>query len=69
MEKRPHGFDGGKRVRGRKRQLAVDALGLLVEALVHAANIQDLERPAGSGASALPQQPQSQRQGEANHGG
>jgi putative transposase len=32
---------GGKRVKGRKRQLAVDTLGLLWRVQVHAANIAD----------------------------
>ena len=31
------GFDGGKKVRGRKRHLLVDTEGLLVEARVHSA--------------------------------
>jgi putative transposase len=36
------GFDGGKRVSGRKRNLVVDSLGLLVLAKVTAANVQDV---------------------------
>jgi putative transposase len=35
------GFDGGKLVSGRKRNLLVDTLGLLITAVVHAANIYD----------------------------
>ena len=35
------GFDGGKRVRGRKRHILVDTLGLLLVVVVHAANTQD----------------------------
>lgn len=35
------GFDGGKKVKGRKRHLAVDTLGLVLVVLVHAANIAD----------------------------
>jgi putative transposase len=35
------GFDGGKRVRGRKRHMLVDTLGLLLVVVVHAANTQD----------------------------
>src|SRR5438270_251852 len=35
------GYDGGKRLSGRKRHLLVDTLGLLLTATVHAANIQD----------------------------
>jgi putative transposase len=36
------GFDGGKRVSGRKRNLLVDTLGLVVFAKVTAANVQDV---------------------------
>lgn len=35
------GFDGGKRVKGRKRHLLVDTLGLLLVVVEHAANTQD----------------------------
>ena len=35
------GYDGAKRVCGRKRHLAVDVLGLMLAVQVHAANIQD----------------------------
>lgn len=37
------GFDGGKKVNGRKRHLLVDTLGLVIAVLVHAANIPDRE--------------------------
>lgn len=37
------GFDGGKKVTGRKRHIAVDTLGLLLVAVVHAADFQDYE--------------------------
>jgi putative transposase len=36
------GFDGGKKVSGRKRNLLVDTLGLVVLAQVTAANVQDV---------------------------
>lgn len=36
-----HGYDGGKKISGRKRHLLVDTLGLLLKAKVHAANILD----------------------------
>lgn len=39
------GYDGGKKVNGRKRHIAVDTMGLLLEVMVTAANLQD--RPAG----------------------
>jgi len=35
------GFDGGKKVRGRKRHLLVDTEGLVVEARVHSARVPD----------------------------
>ena len=35
------GFDGGKLVKGRKRHIWVDSLGLLLAVLVTAANAQD----------------------------
>jgi transposase len=35
------GYDAGKRVRGRKRHLLVDTLGLLLRVVVHSASIQD----------------------------
>jgi putative transposase len=37
----PTGFDAGKKVKGRKRHLLVDILGLLVVVFVTAANVQD----------------------------
>src|SRR6266536_1076224 len=39
------GFDMGKRTRGRKRHIVVDALGLLLVVTVTAASVQD--RPGG----------------------
>src|SRR5262249_45347174 len=35
------GYDGGKKVKGRKRHIAVDTLGLLLAVTVTAANISD----------------------------
>jgi putative transposase len=37
----PKGFDGGKLVSGIKRHIVVDTQGLLIHAVVHAADIQD----------------------------
>ncbi|MDQ3566333.1 MAG: IS5 family transposase, partial [Pseudomonadota bacterium] len=37
----PHGFDAGKKIKGKKRHLLVDTQGLLLHAIVHAADIQD----------------------------
>jgi putative transposase len=38
-----HGFDGGKKVNGRKRHILVDVMGNLVKVLAHAANIGERE--------------------------
>ena len=35
------GFDGGKKINGRKRHILVDTLGLVLKAVVHSAGIQD----------------------------
>ena len=35
------GFDGGKKVKGRKHHIVVDTIGCVLVALVHAANIHD----------------------------
>jgi transposase len=37
----PSGFDAGKQVKGKKRHVLVDTLGLVLHAIVHPANIQD----------------------------
>ena len=37
----PPGFDGGKKIKGKKRHVLVDRQGLLMHAIVHAADIQD----------------------------
>lgn len=37
----PHGYDGAKKLSGRKRHLLVDTLGLVVRVVVHPADIQD----------------------------
>lgn len=36
------GYDGNKKVIGRKRNLVVDTMGLVVKAKVTAANVQDV---------------------------
>lgn len=35
------GYDGGKKIKGRKRHIVVDTLGLILTVVVHAANIHD----------------------------
>ena len=39
----PHGWDAAKRLKGRKRHVAVDTDGLLLGIVVHAADIQDAD--------------------------
>jgi putative transposase len=52
------GYDGAKRLKGRKRHLLVDTLGLVLLACVHAADLQDREGGrtliAAGSAEALP---------------
>ena len=38
------GFDAGKKVKGRKRHILVDTIGLLLAVVVHTADIQDRDR-------------------------
>jgi transposase len=38
----PHGYDAGKKIKGKKRHFAVDTQGLLMHAIVHTADIQSL---------------------------
>ena len=42
------GYDGGKKVKGRKRHILVDTQGLVLKARVHSAQIQDLKRASSS---------------------
>ncbi len=37
------GYDGGKKVKGRKRHLLVDTQGLVLKAKVHSAKVMDYE--------------------------
>lgn len=39
----PHGYDGAKKISGRKRHLLVDTTGVVLKAAVHPANLQDRE--------------------------
>jgi transposase len=41
-----HGYDAGKKIKGKKRNILVDTLGLLLHAVVHAADIQDRDGAA-----------------------
>ena len=40
----PRGYDAGKKIKGRKRHIATDTAGNLLDALVHPADIQDRDR-------------------------
>ena len=37
----PPGYDAGKKIKGKKRHILVDTLGLMLHAIVHSADIQD----------------------------
>src|SRR5450759_3099759 len=37
----PHGYDAGKKIKGKKQHILVDTVGLLLHAIVHPADIQD----------------------------
>src|SRR5271154_3247865 len=37
----PHGYDAGKKIKGKKRHLLVDTLGFLLHAIVHPGDIKD----------------------------
>ena len=37
------GYDGGKKIKGRKRHILVDTMGLLLTVVVHSAGVQDRE--------------------------
>ena len=37
----PTGYDAGKKIKGKKRHILVDTQGLLMHAIVHAADVQD----------------------------
>jgi transposase len=41
------GYDGGKKIKGQKRHIAVDTLGLLICVIVTAASVQDRDGAAG----------------------
>ncbi len=44
----PHGFDGAKKITGRKRHLLVDTEGLLLKVVVHPANCMTGSAPSSS---------------------
>jgi len=40
------GYDAGKKIKGRKRHIVVDTLGLMIGLVVHSADIQDRDGAA-----------------------
>jgi putative transposase len=44
----PRGYDGGKKVSGRKRQVLVDTQGTLLKVEVHPADVHDVQEARGS---------------------
>jgi transposase len=55
-----HGFDAGKKVKGRKRNLVVDTLGLLLAVTVTAASVQDRDAAHAVVAAATEKYPSVQ---------
>lgn len=55
-----HGFDAGKKVKGRKRNLVVDTLGLLLALTVTAASVQDRDASHAAVAAAKQKYPEVQ---------
>ncbi len=53
----PAGYDAGKKVKGRKRHLVTDTLGLLLAVLVTTANVQDRDAAAPAMARAMAKYP------------
>jgi transposase len=54
----PSGFDVGKQIKGRKRSLVVDTLGLVLAVSVVAANVQDRDAASAAVADAAAKYPQ-----------
>ena len=50
----PRGYDGGKKLSGRKRHLLVDTLGLVLKAFVQAADVRDPEAAPALGGVGPP---------------
>src|SRR5262249_19183847 len=44
----PHGYDAGKKVKGKKRHILVDTLGLLLHAIIHPADREVYQKADGS---------------------
>lgn len=57
----PHGFDAGKKVKGRKRHLVTDTCGLLLAVVVHSAGIADRDAAAATFAPAKHKYPSIQK--------
>ena len=55
------GFDAGKKVKGRKRNLVVDTMGLLIAVTVTAANVQDRDAAAAVVAQACAKSPRLEK--------
>ncbi len=44
---RPRGYDAGKKIKGRKRNIVTDTLGNMLEGVVHVADMQDRDGAPG----------------------
>lgn len=49
----PKGYDAGKKVKGRKRHLIVDTMGLIMTVWVTSAGLQDYEQATNSSESMI----------------
>ena len=47
------GYDGGKKIKGRKRHVLVDTQGLVLEVRVHSAKVMDLKTASSSSAGSF----------------
>ena len=61
----PRGYDAAKKIKGRKRHILTDTSGLLIAAIVHAANVQDRDGAPATDAPAGELQPTPEQRDEA----
>jgi hypothetical protein len=47
LKRRARGYEAGKKIKGRKRYIATDTIGLMLFVTVHAASIQDRDGAVG----------------------
>ena len=62
MASEGRGFDGGKKIKGRKRHIVVDTMGNLLAIKVHAANIHDTKSGINPAKKAYEKYPSIKRE-------